>query len=172
MLAKEPRSILQPSSRGTISCLRSRTRSRFTRLPLEIPAGLTPQPEFPRFFFLFFLSFFLSFLPSSHFLDLTFLSKKQLGDEEFRRLYLDVMNEVDRRVTGEGDAAAPGGQKLAKLEQADFTALASTVFEEQNQREYFNVYSSHPAPNSDGEDTLHILSLPSFHHFSRFPLVD
>jgi len=44
---------------------------------------------------------------------------------------------------------ADGSQRLAKLQQPDFVALAQTVFEEQNCREQSFTYAFSPPPNAD-----------------------
>jgi hypothetical protein len=79
-----------------------------------------------------------------------------MGDVDFTNLYLDVLSEIDRRVSSGGalmqsSAPADGSQKLAKLEQADFLNLAQTVFEEQNWREVSSLYASLFKPNADRE---------------------
>ena len=81
----------------------------------------------------------------------------QLGDIDFRNLYMDVLNEIDRRLSGTnmssqaGVVPRDGSQKLALLEPTDFMGLAQTVFEEQTQRENAVIYVARFKPSSDSK---------------------
>jgi len=78
---------------------------------------------------------------------------------------MDVLNEIDRRLSGSNtssQAGAPrdGSQKLALLGPADFMGLAQTVFEEQSQRENSVIYVARFRPSSDSKPST--FTFPTF----------